>query len=440
MISAVLRFLQRALPHFMYYRLIGAWNTDGLQKHFFNTSWLAIGRVVTLGVSFLTIAIVARYLGPENFGKLSYAQSFVALFSVLASLGIDQVIYRNLIREPEKEAAWLGSAIAAKAFLGSLTLAVTIVSAFFLNAEPLLTAMITLVALSFIFQPLGTIGHYFNAIVKAKYGAYVTITIALAIPLLKLAVIYFDKGVLYFAALVTFEALLYGLCNLALYILVLKRTPLAWRASLAHIRSLLYDSWPLALASFSGYLYGRIDQIMIQQFIDSTAVGLYDVAVRLTELMGFLPGIIITALLPAIIGSRETDATEYRKRWRALTVLCLLISLSSAIALFLLAPRIVGLLFGEAFLGAAAVLRVYVWSTIGTVGIILMQHFFIAEQASLRFLVFSIAGALMNIALNLLLIPSFGVFGAAYATLLTLCGIITIFIITERRRLSRVNS
>ncbi len=420
------------LPNWIYQRLIGDWNNHGFKKYFRNTGWVAVARIITLVISFLTITLVARYLGPENYGNLSYAQNFVAIFSAFAVLGIDQILYRDLVAHPEKETELLGTAFLMRLIFGALTLVVTIITAVIINEDTILNWMIGIITLTFLLQPFGVISHVFNARVLSKYNAYITIGIAFIIPSLKLLVIFFDKGILYFSAIVTIEALAYLVAYIFIYQRFLRQSIFSWTFSFFTFTSILRDSWPLLLASLSGYIYGRIDQIMIQQYIDSSAVGFYDIAVRLTELLGFLPGIIIASLFPAIINARKSDLSEYKKRLWALTILCLIISFLSALTLYLLAPFIITLLFGNNFFDAIGITRIYVWSTLGTIAIILMQQYFIVEHHSRLFLIFSILGAGINIGLNTIFIPLYGINGAAYATLITLTCITSIFLLTKR--------
>ena len=163
------RISKKLLPDWLYERLIGDWDKQGLKKYLQNTSWLAVAKIVSLVASFITIAIVARYLGPENYGKLSYAQSFVALISVLASLGIDQILYRDLVAHPEKEAEILGTAFFSKLFLGLFTIIVAYILVLTLNLEPVLSLLILIITCSFIVQPFGVIANVFAARVKSKY-------------------------------------------------------------------------------------------------------------------------------------------------------------------------------------------------------------------------------------------------------------------------------
>lgn len=424
---------QKLLPPWLYHRLIGNWDQNGFKKYFQNTSWIFLARIVSFVVSFLTIAIVARYLGPENLGKLSYAQSFVSLFSMFASLGIDLIIYRDLVAHPEKENTLLGTAIVTKLTFGILTFIATVITSTFIGTDYILTWLIGIIALSFIFQPFGTVGHLFNAKVLAKYPSYISIFVAFLIPILKLIIIFLDKGILYFAGVIALEAFVYGLANVIIYIIVLKKSPQDWRFSFEVFKTLFNDSWPLLLAGLSGYIYARIDQVMIQHYLNSISVGLYEPAVRLTEQLSFIPGTIIGSLFPAVVNARASNILEYKKRLKSLVILCLSISLFFIVLIFIFSPLIIKLLFGNEFMESSKILRIYVWSNMGTVSMSLIFNFFIAEKKSRSFLFFTILGASINVILNMIMIPMFGIYGAAYATVITLFCVVSVFLLVKNK-------
>lgn len=424
---------QSLLPAWAYNSLIGRFDPAGFKKYFSNTGWIFIAKMVTFVVSFFTLAIVARYLGPENYGKLSYAQSFIGIFSVFASLGIDQILYRDLIAHPNKEREILGTAFIAKLVFGTFTFVSTCFFAWHLNDDTILTWLIGIIALTFILQPFGVLSLHFQARVAAKYTSYVAILIAVIIPAGKLLVIFFEQGILYFAGLIVLEALINMVCNIYIYVSVFKGSPLSWRYSYETLRSLLRDSWPLFLAGFSGYLYGRIDQVMIQHVIDSTAVGMYDAAVRLTEIWGFFPGVFIASLFPAIINARNRDHNEYIKRFWTLGLFSVGLAGLIASVVFIFAPFIINLIFGPEFTDSSTILRIYIWSLVGAISVTLIQSYLIAENKARNILALTATGAAMNLCLNWYLIPLYGVYGAAYATLLSYLTIMSLFFISERR-------
>lgn len=429
----ITHLLHKLIPTWIHQRLIGDWDSAGFKKYLKNTGWIFIAKVVTLIVSFFTMAIVARYLGPENLGKLSYAQSFTALFSVFATLGINQILYRELISKPEQSGKLLGTAILTKFVFGIVTLLVTIAIAHSINTDPVITWLVGITALTFIFQPFGTVAIIFNARVQAKYPAYVTIESALIITVLKLLIIFFDKGIIFFAAIIAFEALFFALVNMYLFLTVAKQTIKSLKFSYPMFKYLLSHSWPLMLVGATNYIYARVDQLMLQHFLNAAAVGFYDIAVRLTELLGFIPGMIIGSLFPAIINAKKTNYEEYIYRFRALVFLCLGISITLASILYLLAPWIVYTLFGDAFEKSVEIVRIYVWSNLGIIVMMLVTQYLIAEKKSRLMLIFTVFGAVCNVILNILLIPRFGTVGAAYATVATLAFMVILFIIIHRR-------
>ncbi len=431
--TLALHYLEKFLPTWIYKRLISDWNADGFSKYFKNTGWIFLAKMVTFAVSFFTIAMVARYLGPENYGKLSYAQSFVSIFSIFASLGIDQILYRDLAAHPEREREILGTAFVAKLVFGLLTFITTVATAFLLNTDIILAWMIGIIALTFLLQPLGVISTFFQARVAAKYGSYITIVLAFLIPALKLLIIVLGQGILYFAMLLVLEALILGIFNVYVYITVFASSPLNWQYSKDIFRTLALDSWPLLLAGFSGYLYGRIDQVMIQHLMNSTAVGLFDAAVRLSELWGFFPGVFILSLFPAIVNARKHNHLEYVKRFVTLSIFSLSFAGIIALCVCIAAPLLVHILFGAAFQESALVLRIYIWSLVGAIAVTLMQSYLITENKTRKILFITALGAAVNITLNWQLIPIFGIYGAAYTTLISYVIIISVFILTERR-------
>jgi PST family polysaccharide transporter len=429
-------FAIRLLPRWLYEQIIGSWDPNGLKKYFANTGWMLLGRILTFIISFFTIAFVARYLGPENLGKLSYAQSFVAIFSMFASLGIDQIVYRDLVSHPEREGEILGTAIVTKFIFGIATFVLTVSVGYLINDEPLLTWLIALCALTFILQPVGTVGHVFGARVLSKYTTLSSLFIAIVIPILKLLIISLDQGILYFAVIVAVEGLLNSLCNYALYRYILSRSWRTWQIRFATFRSLIIDAWPLMFVGITGYLYVRIDQVMLLHYIDSTTVGLYEAAVRLTDPLGFLPGIVMGSLFPALINARKSNLFEYRRRLRSLAILSLSTSGTLALLMFIAAPYLIGILYGPAFSDSVLILRIYVWSTVGTIATMLMYNYFIAEGKTYLQLMYTALGAFTNVILNFLLIPLWGAPGAAVATLLTVIMIIASFLLTKRLRQS----
>lgn len=411
-------FAAKLLPVWVYDRLIGRWNAYGLKRYAVNTLWGLTSRIVSMLVSFLVTVYLVRYLGPENYGQLSYAVSFVGLFSIIASLGLDTVLYRDLIKHPDQRNEYLGSAFLLKLAAGIAAAILTIGFSIAFSQDDVSRLIIFILAGTFIFNAFNIIGYEFQAKVAQKYVSLVTLAVTLILNLLKVAVIVTGEGILYIGFILLLEAILYA----ALYIYIhLWRygSMFAWRFDRSIAAQLLIDSWPFIFIAAFSTAYSRIDQVMLKYLLDSTAVGLYDAAVRIAEAWLFIPAIIASSLFPAIVNAKEIGVEEYQKRLMILAGVMGALGIVIALPLSFYAGPLMTLLYGAAFAGAGAAFAVYIWAGMWASLDIVVRYFLIAENR--RFLIFlsSLGTAVLNIILNFYLIPRFGIVGAAWSTFLS---------------------
>lgn len=399
-------------------RLLGSFDSEGFRKYSASASWMLFARAGTLLISFVISIYVVRYLGPHNYGLLSYAVSFVSIFAFLASLGIDQILYRELVNHPEKERELLGSTLLLKLLGGFAASVLTVVAAFFFRPDDSNLLLIWIISLAFLFQPWQIIAYAYQARVLSKYPSLIVLAVSVVLAGCKLLVIQLDKGILYFGMILLLEAILYA----AFYILGYLRhfgNPLKWRVSQSLTRSVFKDSLPLLFSSVTILIYSRIDQVMIGHYLEISAVGIYDAAVRLSDVWYILPNILIATLFPAILNARKVSLQLYVKRMRRLATLLFVLSALVAIPTTFIAGPLVNLLYGNAYLGSIGVLQIYIWSTVGYALGALTNAYLIAENRTLLYLLVSAGTMLLNVALNVVLIPAMGINGAAVATLIS---------------------
>jgi O-antigen/teichoic acid export membrane protein len=389
----------------------------GFKKYFKNTGWMIGARVVSLGVSFFVVGFVARYLGPTQYGDLSYAQSFVTILSVLASLGIDQILYRDLIARPEEERAILGTAFYMKIVFGIGAFLITLGAAFLAHTDTLTTWLIAIIAFTFVLQPFGIIANYLNAHVQAKHNSIITIFLAFLLPAVKIALILKKAPLPYFAGIFVLESSIYAIYYYYIYRKLSGHHVRTWRFNTSIARQLLKDGWPLVLASLFGYIYARIDQVMLGRMLGLSFVGIYDAAVRISEVWYFLPGMVVGSLFPAIINARLVDKNLYFKRLRMLFYFVLGISVAVSAAIFLIASPLIHIVFGAQYEASISIVHIYVWAGVGMAVGGLAQQYLVAENFGKIFFYISFGTAVVNVILNLFLIPAYGAEGAATATL-----------------------
>ncbi len=414
MIDAVFNLIKKIVPIKWHWAL----DHGGHKRYFANMSWMFMGQMFSLLMSFLVGAWVARYLGPENYGVLSYSVAFVGIFGFVASLGIDGILNRELIKTPEKRDVLLGTAFRLKLIGGVIAFLVTVISVMLFQTNPLIKLLVILFAFTFILQSINVIGNYFNAEVKSKYNVRLTLISTIISSILKIAVIVFGKGVIWIILVYILDFVWQGVGFMRTYKKYgLKITDWKFDGGLA--KEILNNSWPLILASAAGFIYLKIDQVMIGSMLGNKEVGIYAVAVKIVEIWYFIPGIICSSLFPAIINAKKTDALMYKKRLNSLYILMFIISVSMAVFITFLAKPIIQILFSTTYIEAIPVLKIYIWSSVGFfVGMIVWQYLLLENKVHIIFGL-NFLSMILNIILNLILIPRFGIIGAAWVTFVT---------------------
>jgi O-antigen/teichoic acid export membrane protein len=400
-------------------RATSLWAHTGFQKYFKNTSWILLGRLGSMIISFTATLYVARMLGPNNYGELSYALSFVALFGFIASLGVDTVVFRDLVRFPNKRNSILGTAIPIRLIAGTIAAIIATSISYGLLQHDVSSFLVLILSGSFILNSFQLINFDFQARTDTKLPSIATIIIALILNLLKVLVIALHKGVIYLAIVYLFESVLYMSFYIYIYIHAHRESISRWQFDSAYARTLLLDSTPLiALTAFS-MVYARVDQVLIRHLIDAHAVGVYDAAVRVAEVWTFIPGILLTSLAPAIVNAKLVSEDLYNRRLGKLALLFFSIAVVIALGVSLTASYIMAILFGSAFVEGVIVLKIYVWAFVGTsLGIVITQYL-TTENFRRIVAVIAFFPMILNIVLNLMWIPRYGIEGSAYATLIS---------------------
>jgi O-antigen/teichoic acid export membrane protein len=390
----------------------------GIIRYAHNTGWVFFGKFSNMLLSFIATLYIARALGPTNYGELSYGLSFVALFSFISSLGIDSVLYREIISKPEKKNELLGSALRIKLIAAVSTSVLTIGTAWFFSPPDVSFLIISILSATFIFQIFGVISYEFGAAVNNKPVSILSFVITLVINILKITVIFFDRGILYLAIIAVIESILYAFG----YIYIRHKnfgSLKQWHYDGPTAKKLLFDSWPFIFTSAFAVVYSRIDQVMLKNLVDSTEVGIYDAAVRITELWYFIPTIIVGSLFPAIVNAKKTSHIVYKKRILALLGLIGLLASAIAILVTFFAESIVKIIYGFDFLQTVPVLQIYIWALIPISLGVVAQHYLLTENARLTLFSMSLVGVIFNVIGNFILIPEYQAFGAALSTLLS---------------------
>lgn len=371
-----------------------------------------------MGISFITTLFIARNLGPTNYGQLSYALSVTTIFGFVAPLGLDSILYRELIKYPEKRNALLGTTFGLKMIAGFTIAAATIFSAPFFATDTISRILISILAGTFILNAFQIISYEFLSRTQSKYQSIITIIVTAILGILKILVILSGKGVIYLALIVLCESFLYAVFYVFLYQRKIEESIRSWSWDGRLAKELLKDAFPVLILSGFTLIYARVDQVLIKHMLDAASVGMYDAAVRLVDVWNFIPGVIVTVLFPVIVNNKNSPLL-FKARMFKLSMLLFFSSAGIALVVTILAPWMIHLLYGASFAPSVIVLQIYIWSAIGTALGMLVYNYLIAENRRVALILSSFIPMVINIGLNLVLIPIYGIAGAAIATLVS---------------------
>lgn len=366
----------------------------------------------------LASVMVARYLGPSQFGSINYVTALMTFASTVASFGMSTVVTRELVNGRHPREVILGTAVVTRASTGFVALCVMLAYLHFFERNPVAVALASVAVGTLLLES----SLVFDCGMQAQraFGSSSSAKALLAIGNLAMR----GSLVLLGAGLVSFIAVQYA--ESLLYILVFGWITRAYfkgmpaRVDVRLARTLVLHGAPIMLAGIATAIYLRIDQVMIAHYLGTDALGRYSAGVKLAEVASAFPGIVAYVLFPSIIEARKTSEEKAEREAIKLYRLMYVAGLGFSVVVTLIGDWLARLMFGAAYEGAGTVLRVYVWSTVFVFLHIASQAQLLSQAKTTHVIVVrTVVGAVTNILLNLVLIPRMGIVGAAWATVVS---------------------
>lgn len=391
----------------------------GFKKYLANTSWLILEKMFRLVLGLFVGVWTARYLGPDSFGIVNFAQSFVGMFAIVGTLGLDTVVVRDLVRSPRERDLILGTSfllkIGGSAIIEILLFAAVLTSNYDFETK----TIILIISASTLLQGVNVIDLYCQATVKSKtivvanlLSLILSSAVKIALILLKASVIFFGISLFLDSVLVFFAFLMaYRSSRLSI---------MTWRYSRKLAKEMLSKGVILVISSALSAVYMKADQVMLKEIVGNHAVGLYAVAVKLSELWFLIPTVLITSLFPAIISAKSQNKEIYETRLRWLYTLVIWIAVLIAVIISFSSFWLIEFLYGKAYLESVPVLLIRIWGSIFAFIGITNQGYLINENLQRPVLIMTALGMFSNLLLNFILIPRYGVVGAAVAMVVSL--------------------
>ncbi len=392
-------------------------NHAGFRRYLVNTSWMFAEQILRMIAGLFVGIWVARYLGPEQFGVFSYATTFVAIFASIAKLGLDGIVVRDLINCPDKINVYLGTAFWLK-FAGALTsIGIIAAATLFIPNNRITNIYIFIIASGIVFQSFEVIDFYFQSKVLSKFVSLCKMAQLIISSLLKVYFVLTESDLFWFVLVSLVDQISLAVTLYAAYNYQ-KLGGFYHHFDWAVAKNLLKDSWPLVFSSLVIVIYMRVDQIMIKEMLNEKEVGLFSAAARLTEAWYFVPMAITNSLFPAIASAKKISEEFYYARLQRLYTFLVWTAIGIALPITFSSDWLVTLLYGEDYREAGKVLIIHIWTVVFVFLLVGIAQFLIVEGKTIFAFFRNALGMLTNVALNLLLIPKYGIQGAAIASLL----------------------
>ena len=382
-----------------------------------NALILMFDSVIKILAGFILTVLIARFFGPGKFGDINYVLAVVEILQIFVLFGFDDIVLRDLGQKNISDNIILGSAVALRVLFAAITYVAGIFLFIFFFGKSFLSLYLILglqlfFYVLYILKPWYQIHSLNKYIVVSSQICFWVMTVA------KVLVIALNIENL---KIYTFAVTLSVFCEvLCLYIFHSKSGHgiTTWKVNFAYQKRLLLDSLPVVFQSFAIVIYMKTDQLMIGKMLSSEELGIYSIAVTISQVVYFLPGVLINAFYPKI-AEKARNNQPYDDDVSTLGAVLIIPFILFALCCTFIIPYFIPLFFGDAYAAAGDVIKLHSWAGIFVAVGCANSYWLVLNNLQRYSLYATIIGAIFNFVLNFIFIPRFGINGAAVTTVLS---------------------
>ncbi|UDQ77209.1 flippase [Pectobacterium brasiliense] len=393
-----------------------------------NIFWMLSEKVTRLILSIVTSALIARYLGPEEFGELNYYIALLAIAIVLSSVGFNRIIVRDIVqaKNDRHEQNIIISTALFMRLLFSFIIIVILYSFFYFSGKGMFISSV--IFLSLIFSSFDVLDFHQQGLSSFKQVS-ICRTIAFFISsLIRLVLVYYSFGLIWFFLAVIVE---YAITAIGLIFITYKNKIIHFFSfkfvSVSKAKVLIQESWPEIIAGFGAVLFMKMDQLMLQVMHGSESVGIYSAATRISEAWYFVPVAVVSATFPKIIELKKKSEAEYYSAIAALSSVLIYMALFVAVFFSVYGGDIIDVIYGKEYSDSSMIIIWHTWGAIFLCMGITSGSWLAAEKKLNINLYRNIFGLIINFIFNVILIPIWGPQGAAISTVIGLASAFYLF-------------
>jgi O-antigen/teichoic acid export membrane protein len=395
-----------------------------------NLTLQSITEAVGLACGLASAALLSRHLGVAGYGAFNYVFAFTYFFLSLNDLGLNTIAVREISRDPSRASEVLGDLLSLRLTLSAFVLVIAWVTIAVWPMDPTLRRPLALFALILPLGAFNTPALLFQTAMRFELAAVSQIVLRVSGLALLALMAYAGLGVMaMLGALLAAEVI--GL--LAVWTMASRLTPIRWHVDVRAWRAMLRAGLPLATSILLVALLNRADFIMLERLAGIESVGLYGAAYRVTGMLEKFPLLVMGTLYPIMSRLALDDPARLRDVYRKALLRFAGIGLVAGGAVAVMAGPLLAVVFGEPFREGAPALR---WLIVATGCLYLAMtggNLLIAVSRPGDNVKAIAAGTVVNIGLNLVLIPARGIEGAAIATAASLVIVLGITLVCVER-------
>lgn len=381
-----------------------------------NSCWILGEKIYQMAISLILTVFTSRYLGPSNFGVLNYGATLVSIFLVFTKLGLDEMISNELIKHRDKEGDILGTALVMRLTSATISIIIIAILVFILQADSILIIVTSIIqSFALIFQAFNIFDYWFQSYFKSKY---VSIAKAIAYSVMagyKFWLLASGKDVVWFAASSIIDCFL-----IAIFLCIFYRKNHGQKLhfDLNISKNLFKQSHHFIISGIMVLIYTQIDKVMIGQMLNEFELGLYSAALAICTLCNFVPEAILISARQTVYNAKRNNR-QYIKKLKQTYAIIFWICSAMALLVSIFSPIAINVVYGEQYLGAIPTLCLLVWYTpLSQLGIA-RGIWIVSESKNKYSKYYTFWGVIINICLNAIMIPLWGILGATIATIIT---------------------
>ncbi len=387
------------------------------QRTLFNALWIISCKIIQAFLGLIVSMLSARYLGPSNFGIINYAASVVAFFVPIMQLGFRSTLVQEFIEFPEKEGETLGTSVVLNVIAALASILGIICFSFCVNYnEPETYIVCGLYSLNLIFQALEMMQYWFQAKLLSKYTSLSMLFAYFINSLYKIFLLITGKNIYWFAISSGIE---YMIISISLYVVYKKVGGPKLSFSYIRAKKMFAKSKYYIVSGIMVTIFQQTDRLMIKWMVGNAATGYYSAAVTCAGMTSFIFSAIIDSMRPVILESKKKSMHLFEKNVSRLYAFIFYVSLLQCIFTVFFSKTIICFVYGKEYEPAVNALRIIVWYVAYAYFGSIRNIWILAENKQKYLWIINLSGALLNVFLNLILIPKYQIVGASVASFIT---------------------